>query len=830
MGNPRRPQGGNDQQPKKKKKRSFRWLLYLFLLLFGMGLGAAGLVANYVYEAYQTLPAFEDFDPSVTSYIYDSQGREVYKLAAEENRTPVRISEIPKEVQDAFTAVEDNRFREHFGIDLVGITRATWKNVLYFTGRHNQLEGASTITQQLVKLAYLTPDQTVFRKVQEMLIAIQLERRYTKDEILERYLNQIYFNNSAYGLQAAAQTYFQKDAKDLTVQEGAFLAGIIKFPSRYDPFTNYDDTALRYRDVLMQMAKYEMLDPDTAETYKDNPPPVHRAAVTPQTTTFTGDHFVDYVLRVLTDSTLHDRYGVPLIDDTELFRRGLKIYTTLDLDMQRVADEQVKEIIPEASEEWGIADAPPQAAVVMLDPKTGHVKALVGGTSHMQMRELNRATDTLRQPGSTIKPIVSYAPAIDLLGWGPSTVIDDSPPMISPDKTGVWPENYDFLFHGLQPMRFAVEQSQNAMAVRTMMAVTPRKGIEYAKKMGITTLVEPSMNAAYNDENLALTLGGVTNGISLLEMTSAFGTIANMGVHVEPVVITRIENRFGEVIYQAPPRKRPVLKEESAYLMIDVMKGVFARGTAHYESKGFNGWPAGGKTGTTEDWADAWFIGFTPDLVTGVWNGYDNDEGKQVLPRKSNGVWWTGAGPPVRLWTGIMNEVVTEAPQDWARPQNIVNVQICRTSGLLPSPLCPPGDIITDMFIKGTEPTQYDNVWTMANVAKQEVPHGDPNLAAQGITQIRWALWQTGCEGAPESHLFIKRPTTYARHPSNPFAYRSDGWPRYLPKDWLEELPTEMCQPQPSQPSGGIITLPVLPPGGGDTVTPPDPPPPATDN
>jgi len=835
LSTPRRPGGEEPKRPQKKRRR-LRWLSYAILIMLGLFLGGIGLTGAVVLKAYRTLPAYEEFDPSLTSVIYDAKGRKVYELADEENRTLVKLSDVSKDIQQALIDTEDTRFRDHFGVDIWRVGGAVWADIKYYLGvKGSQLEGASTITMQLTKQTFLTADQNMMRKIQEALIAVQLERRFTKEEILEKYLNQVSFGRQASGIEAAAQTYFSKHAKELTLSEGALLVGILKATSQYDPIVNYEGAINRRAVVLDQMVKYGHLTADRAAQLKDEKPKLNPAKITPTSVTFTGDWYVDYVISVLTDnpSGSATKYGTPVFDARDLYHKGLQIYTYLDLDYQKVADAKVKELMPIATKEYKSTNVP-QAAVVILNHQTGEVKALTGGLEHKQMLGYNRAVQAYRQPGSTIKPLVSYLPAIDLLGWGPASVIDDSPPQLTyPDKRNVWPENYEFRFSGLQNMRYGVEQSINAMAVRTLMAVTPSKGIQYARKLGLSTIVDAAMNPQQNDENLALALGGLTVGVTPLELTSAYGTLGNLGMRVEPTIIKEIRNKSGEVIFRSQPSKQQVIAKESTWLMVDVMKGSVLRGTASYEAKGWHGWPAAGKTGTTENWHDAWFVGFTPELVTGIWTGYDNNDGKRIELPGSPGFRWTGAGPPTRIWTAIMDELVKEKPADWVRPPGVVQVEVCKTSGMLPSPLCPKTDIITDWFRAAKVPNDADNVWSMARVVKQPMLNPQTNQPIlDSVTKkpvSKYFLWKDGC-GSPEDLLLLKRPTTYVRHPSDPWNFG-----RYWPADWWRELPTEVCTPVSSPPPTTTpptttpptttppitppVTPPVTPPPGG--ITPP---------
>jgi penicillin-binding protein 1A len=801
-----RTHGAGEPLRTKKKRRRRKWLLYTLLVMLGLALGAAGVAGSFVYKAYKNLPSIDELDPNLTSVIYDSKGQVVTKLYDQENRTLIKdIKAVPPDVLQAFIDTEDRRFYDHKGVDMYRMFGAVLSTAKYYLGvKGSQVEGGSTITMQLAGNAFLDrSDQSPMRKMQEMLLAFELEKMYTKEEILLRYLNQIPFGRQRNGLEEAAHHYYSKSAKDLTLAEAAVLAGMLKGPSIYNPIDNPEGAKERRDIVLDLMVLHGHLDAAKAASIKTEPVVAKEEEIAPEAIKFNGDWYTDYVQKILTEPAVAAKYGTPLFDDIDLRTKGLKIYTALDLDWQKIAQEKAVEVVTNAATKtYPDNDGIPEAAVVVMDHTSGHVKALIGGMDHVTQRAYNRATDALRQPGSALKPIVDYLPAIDLLGWGPSTVIDDSPPMLNTDKDNVWPENYEFRYSGLVPMRYALEQSINAVAVRTLQQVTPKKGIEYARLLGISTLLDASMNPSTNDEHLSLALGGITNGVSPLELTAAYGVLGSLGLKTDPVVITKIEDKNGVTIFEATPRKKQVIRKESVWLMVDIMKGAIVRGTPSSTLKGWHGWPAAGKTGTTEKWHDAWFVGFTSNIVTGVWTGYDNDDGVQRRLPTNGGLSWTGAGPPALLWGTIMDELVKEKPADWERPTSgLVAVDICKASGLLPSPMCPKDQVVTDWFRRGQEPKQLDTTfWTMAKVVKQpfKIPGTEKSID-------RYYLWQEGCAGVPEDLLLIKRPTTYVKHPTNPWNFN-----RYWPADWWKEVPTEQCP----------VVAPVVP-NPGDGTTPP---------
>lgn len=787
--------GRRTRRQPARRARIWRWLGYAALAACLLGLAGAGVAAAYVYSQYKKVKAVDvqNIVWDLSTVIYDRNGRELKSLHTGENRVFVPLKDIPKHVQDAVLAIEDHRFWNHYGIDPYRLAGAIWNNLRRLVTGRGSLEGASTITQQLARNAFLTLDQTLSRKVQEAILALQLEQKYSKYEILEKYLNEIFFGYDFYGIGTAARAYFGKDVRQLTLAEGALLAGMIQAPNAYDPYRNFQAAKARQEVVLQQMVRHGFItqaQADAAKAEKLNLPGLPQRAA--QRTRYTGAQYVDYVIDILTNPELAARYNLKAFDEDQLFRGGYKIYTALDPELQAIAEQAVAKVMDPAYQQKvpgrtyrpeALAWDPQhpenniQAAVVMMNPRTGEVLAMVGGRTREAERELNRAAGVRRQPGSTIKPLAVYAPAFELLGYGPGTVIDDAPFEYNARTGTLWPENFEtrtggVSYRGLIPIRQAVEESRNAVAVQIMSRLTPQRAYEVATRLGLTSL-QPS--GPRNDMNLALALGGITNGVSLLELTHAYSTLANMGVRVEhPVLVTKIVDRYGTVIYEAKPARRTVLKDSTAWLLIDTLKGVIRRGTASYYTRGFNGWPAAGKTGTTEGNTDAWFVGFTPDLVTGVWNGYDNRQTKKYLP-------YTGAFVPVQIWNEIMTQAVKSPPQDWPRPQSVVQVEICAKTGLLPSPACPERRV--EWFARGTEPRQQDtDFWTPPVPAlKEKVQVGSRTIEV-------WKRWQPGCAPPQATRSFLVRPA-FPKHPTDPYN------PLYVPADFWETLWPDPCTP-----------------------------------
>ena len=588
---------------------------YVILLITMLGIVVVGGGFGYLLAAENIRTDLPDIQPSYTTHIYDIKGNEIAVVHAEEDREPATIDKVPNHLKNAFLAVEDARFYRHIGIDVRGIMRALWENI-----RHQSvMEGGSTITQQLARNYYLTQEQSYHRKIQEMFLALKIEHRHTKDEILELYLNQIYFGRGAYGVQAASKAYFGKNVEDLDLNECAMLAGIPKSPNYYSPMDNMEAAQERKAVVLNQMAKYGYISASTAQ--KTAAEEVHLAKPVPKEGK--ANYFVDYVIQ-----TMIDKYGAD-----GLYKGGLKIYTTLDMDAQQAAEEAMKNL-PEMKDANGLKQ--PQGALVAIDPHTGYIKAMVGGRGTDMF---NRAALAERQPGSAFKPFV-FAAALEA-GYTPSTVVDDSPLNIY----GWSPQNYNRGFSGSVPLQYACEQSLNVATVRVAQDVGIDKVINLAREMGISTIV---MEGDKNDINLSTALGGMTKGVTPLELTSAYCTFANKGRYVKHTAIAKVLDRNGNVLeaYPMPDKTKQVLKEKTADYLNTMLRGVVARGTG--TAANINETVAG-KTGTTSDYHDAWFVGYVPDLVVGVWIGCDDNQQMGTM---------TGGTLPAHIWTIFMKKII----------------------------------------------------------------------------------------------------------------------------------------------------------------------------
>lgn len=740
----------------KKKKRTFslsRFLkfviLCLLLIILVGGSVALGTAYAWVRSA-RPLNVDELFDLNQTTYIVDKDDKIIDKLHANENRTMVTIDQIPKNLQNAFIAIEDKRFRDHKGIDpyrIMGAIRADIK-----TGELKQ--GGSTITQQLIKNIYLTPEKIFKRKIIEMYYAIQLERRFSKNQILEAYLNTIGLGHNVAGVKAAALYYFGKELDQLTLAECATIAGITRYPSAYSPYLNFEKSTERKELILKEMLAQGFITQEEHDDAIKQEIKLSKVQNEVETT-----YFSDMIISDVIDA-LQENLGLSKEEaEIKLYNGGLKIIATIDTEMQNIVEETFKntKLFPESKEdENGILQ--PEAAVIIIENGTGEIKAVMGGRSEKVRRGLNRATQSLRQPGSTIKPLSVYAPALDN-GYTLGTVIDDAPVTFGKYS----PRNYSYNFKGLVTVREAIQRSLNVVAVKIVQDVGVERSMEYLKKFGITTIVSRNDNKVTNDEGLAqLALGGVTNGVKPIEMAAAFSIFPNKGIYIKPISFTKILDKDGNVILENRPFKDKVLSEQVSYLMVDIMKGVVRGGTGG--NAALSRIPVAGKTGTTSDTKDAWFTGYSPYYTTSVWIGHDE-------PKPMN---FTGGSYPARLWKAIMEEVHKDLKvKDFERPGGLVSVDICIESGKRPSELCsldPRGSMVRpELFIKGTEPAA-DSICDVHVIRDVDIETG---------------LLSTPYCPSPsvQSKVFIQRTEPFVPEPNQ----------TKVPEDLIYEAPTEIC-------------------------------------
>ena len=645
--------------------RSPIFTLFLFLAAALIG-GSAGFVLFSVWDLPE-VQTLEEYKPSITSRVYSDKNR----LLAEfylENRTPVSLSGVPDQFIQALIATEDTRFYKHRGLDLRGIARAAYRNVR--AGRI--VEGGSTLTQQLAKILFLTPERSYDRKLKEIVLALKIEQRYTKREILSLYLNQIYFGSGAYGVEAAARIYFKKSAKDLNLTECALLAGLPRSPKHYSPFKEPGQALGRRAFVLNRMVALQVITPAQADEAKKAPLPVQPNI----TAGGPAPYFVEYIRQ-----KVEERFGSSI-----LYSGGIYVTTSINDDLQTYAEEAVKSGLVKIERRLGknkSAPSPLQAALIAIEPTTGHIRAMVGGRDFGQS-QFNRAWQAYRQPGSAFKPII-YGAALER-GFGAADLLDDSPVTYKLDKKKTWsPENFTRTYQGAVTFRKALAQSLNIPTVRLLEKVGVDEAILYARKIGIKSPLAPY---------LSLALG--SSDMTLLELTSAYGVFANHGVRLEPTAILMITDSTGRVLYSNDAVPHQAIKPDTAYLITNLLRGVIERGTA-WKAREL-GRPAAGKTGTTNDYHDAWFIGYTPGITAGVWVGYDDH--RSIGPRE------TGARAALPIWLDFMKKAHRDTePEDFTVPDGIIFKQIDPRTGLLSTENC--AQSIRDAFLPGTEPRKY---------------------------------------------------------------------------------------------------------------------------
>lgn len=760
-------------------------------------IAAAGLLLVvlsgwFVYEVFAGLPTKEQLrelaDTAEGTTLYDAYDQPVFTLPTR-YRLEVPLERISPYLRKAIVAVEDVRFYDHNGIDGIRLIGA----VITDLRERRAAEGASTITQQLARLSFLTRDKTLRRKVKEAILAQRIEGLYSKDEILEIYLNKVYFGDGLYGADAAARGYFGKPAADLSLAESAMLAGIVKAPSASNPASNPERAMERRNLALELMREHRFIDAAAYEEAVAEKIVLHD---TLRREDPTGIHYKEIVRR-----RLIEQFGKEAV-----YQGKLQVYTSIDPDMQNAAEDAVKESLADIDARIGTRYKDPlQGALLAMDPATGEVRAIVGGRDTDSVG-LNRALQTKRQPGSAFKPFV-YAAALES-GYSPATVIER---LNTPIDTyeGAWLPEDEHSAAASMTMRTALRSSSNRAAVRMLENVGIERTVAYALQLGVGTVP--------NVPSLALGSGEVT----LASMTSAYAAFAQGGIVHDPVFIRRVQEEDGTILFQSDAKPRRALSETTAFLMSTMLADVIDAGTANRaRSMGFLR-PAAGKTGTTNNFVDAWFIGFTPNLVAGVWVGFDR-------PRTivKNGFAGQLAVP---MWARFM-KIATRNQQDvWFEPPpNVVAVEVCRVSGNLPGAGCrnaasisATGEITyknmvyTDYFVRGTEPHQ-----TCAVHAAEYLPYPEPYFAVSPLDDFTDSPLPESAIGPP---LPVPAPVPTSS-PATPYppelgsSRTPPPGPRRVPD--IPAAPPEP-QPQPLEPAPSPNPEAVLPP-----PAPPEAPPP----
>lgn len=897
----------------------------------------------------------DEVDPNIiannlteTSKIYDLDGNLIEKVETAEYRTVIGIEQMPKQLIQAFLAIEDERFYEHDGVDLIGIM-ASFRDAF----SSGQLRGGSTITQQLVKNTYLTNERKLKRKIHEITMSIDLEKKMSKDQTIEAYLNTVSLGQNAYGVEEAAQTYFSKSAKDLNLVECAMLAGVVKSPTKYPPYKrvspeNFDPNTMEkvgfiellnqnyvlvYNEenekrtdvVLSQMLKYGKI---TQEEYNQAMSVDRKTLIKPGETKTTDitNYFTDYVLKQV-EQDLMDKYGwSKKIAQNKIFYGGIQIYSTINVGYQKIMEDAYKNFVeilfgntnnmrapiildttsdayanlvdsngnfiylakdnlivqnsddiylapgewrydengnlcikskklkaynsnidiqdyytidekktlvthivgslPIAKDDFWVENdeivisskaiasndslfknkddylhidgnqvyrnkkgvPQPQSAMIIIDYHTGHILAMIGGRDVDGNRFLNRATDSHRQPGSTIKPVSVYLPALEN-GYTAASPIDDVPIVVNGK---IWPNNWYLGFRGIHSLRYAVEQSINVSAVKVLNSMGTNKVVPYLERMGIIdtehpdrdSFVSASENKEVNDENASsLALGGMTNGLSPLALTAAFGTIANDGVYLKPTSYTKVIDNDGTTLLEYTENPIQAAKPQTAYVMKDILRTVVTRGLGTRAQ--IPGQVVAGKTGTTQYTADLWFSGFTDYYVASTWIGSDSPK----ITMKQNSM------IAAQLFQYVMSQVHEGLPSvtQFKEPEGIVRASVCTMSGKSPNEFCagdPRGTVITEIFVKGTEPTEACDAHVEVEICTES------NMLANEFcpeeTREKVVRVQTTPPYDPESHGGV------------------------IPSDMQYRVPSQTCDIHNESNTGESEIIDILNPGGDD--------------
>jgi len=622
---PRSKNGSGYDYKQVRSGRRIRFFSTVFGMLFLLGLVGALVLAFYVFSVAKTLPNVDiisSYVPSETTKIYSDKKIVLAELHQEENRILMPLEEISPFIKEAVIATEDTDFYRHHGINFKGIARAMFKNVMAMSF----VEGASTLTQQLARNLFLHQQKKLSRKVAEAILAIEIERHYTKADILEMYLNQVYWGHNAYGIESSAQLYFGKHAKELNLAESAMLIGLLKGPELFSPFRNYSLSKQRQKTVLNRMAKINFISQAQADAaYVQDLKLAARRDFR-----YRAPYFTSYIV-----SQLNARFG-----EDAVLTSGMRVYTTLDYDLQMHAEQIVRDYVDKGKKmhygEKGLPLNFEQAAILSIEPATGYIKVMQGGTDFRQ-NEFNRCVQAKRQPGSTFKPFV-YLAALEK-GYSPTSIVLDAPVTFATAQGPYSPTNYTKSYLGEITLKKALEQSVNVVAIKLNRSVGPENVIRIARQFGITAPLYPF---------LSLPLGA--HEVTMLEMVSAYGILANGGRRVDITGISKIEDRDGNVIYKHALNERRVADPELVAQLVDMMKGVVRDGTG---KNAYLPRPIAGKTGTTSDYKDAWFIGFVPQLVTGTWVGNDNNTQMNRM---------TGGWMPAMMWRDFMKEALKNVP------------------------------------------------------------------------------------------------------------------------------------------------------------------------
>lgn len=719
---------------RKVIKTFFITLLVLFIILLAIG----GYVAYKIYGIAKDAKLSKN-DLSVkyeNTVIKDSQGNTLGVLNGDENRESIPLSEMSEYLPEAFVAIEDERFYEHNGVDIKRTLKATYT---YIANKGSSPFGGSTITQQLVKNLTQEKEDTWQRKVREMVRAYYVEQEMSKDEILELYLNLIFLGDTVYGVQKGSNYYFDKDAKDLSLAESAFLAGINHSPNSYNPFVENNEEVLEniksrtkvVLDKMLELGKIDSEEYEQAVNEVNDGLKFQQGASVQTVFSYHTDAAINQIISELQD--LHDW----TYEQAKLYLSsgGFTIYTTQDPTIQEAMDNEFskEKYRTAAYDQYGNLQYS-QAAMVLIDHETGNVLAI--NSSFDEKTDafgFNRATQALKQTGSSMKPIAVLAPAIDKGIITAATIFDDNPTSFA---NGTYtPKNYGYSYRGLITVREAIAYSQNIPMVKSMCLLTPSESIKFLKSAGITSLDDEKDNV------LSIALGGLTYGVTPLQMAGAYAAIANDGAYIKPTFYSKVVDSNGDIVLEPDRTETQIMSAEAAYVVKEILTQPVKSGTA--TTCTIDGMSVAGKTGTTNNDYDRWFCGFTPYYTATVWYGYDNNATVSG---------WA-INPAGQIWTGVMRSVHEGLESKTfyeTKPENVVEVEVCKKSGFLATSSCRRyGTTYTEYFVKGTEPVQTCPYHSYAKVCRESGLLANENCPSTKSVYGRGeyiesnGLWQT---------------------------------------------------------------------------------------
>lgn len=657
---------------RQQKVTSFFKKLFILFSILGI-FGAIGLGGTIFFLA-KKLPDVSSLDtyiPIETTKIYSADNVVLAELHEEENRSLIPIEAISPNLKRTVIAMEDTAFYKHKGLNFKAIARALYRDIVAMSF----VEGGSTLTQQLARNLFLTKQKKLLRKLEEAILAVQIEKQYTKTEILGMYLNQVYWGHNAYGIESASNLYFGKSSRHLSFAESAMLVGLLKGPELLSPFKNMAAAKRRQRVVLGRMETLGIISKEEAQNAYDE----KLVLATRKKLRYKAPYFTSHVLKQV----------IAMYGEKATYTSGMKIRTTLNYELQKEAEKVTKKYIDKGNQPYWIKDqrVPSlnynQAAIVALDPRKGHILALQGGNGFLQT-QFNRVTQAKRQAGSAFKPFV-YLSALKR-GFSPGSFIDDAPVTFNTIEGPYAPQNYSLKFRGKIPMRKALERSVNVVAIKLNDMIGPKTVMETAYNLGLKSELQPI---------LSLPLGAAET--TMLDLAAVYGVFANSGIRVEPVAILSIEDRNGISLYKHQHQQKEVEDPNMIATLVEMMKGIVNYGTGRNAKLPR---PMAGKTGTTSDYKDAWFVGFVPQMVCAAWVGNDDNAPMTNV---------TGGWMPALMWRDFMKVALRDIkPEEFRRPKGLVNRKVSWASGKLASEASPPDKVTTEKYWRGKEPTEKE--------------------------------------------------------------------------------------------------------------------------